>query len=242
MAHDLKPAPGAMPDGPVEQTAQQTAAHPEPAVPSKRDGGSLSSRGERALWLVIAVLAASAVFLGWRAYIYEEEGDPVASAMLAFEKQNSLIVFASRFEVVAQSEYEQTIATVPVRRVRQAMIVPATLDYRLDLSAMDASDFVWDEASATLTVTLPQLQTSTPNLDEANARLFTEGLLNTGGSQQMLSASNSRIAQQKASAFAKNPEILSLARAAAKDAVRQNLAIPLQVAGFDNARIKVEFE
>lgn len=161
--------------------------------------------------------------------------------MLAFEKQNSLVVFASRFEVVAESEYEQSVGPITVRRVRQAAIIPASIDYRLDLSGMDASDFDWDEESQTLSVTLPQIQTSQPNLDEAQARIFTEGLFNTGGSQQQLSESNSRIAVEKAQAFARNGEILGLARSAAREAVRQNLAVPLQVAGYEQARVEVRF-
>lgn len=206
-----------------------------------RDGGSLSARGERLLIVAIVLLATLSIWLGWRAFYYQEEGDPVANAMLAFEKQNSLVVFASRFEVVAESEYEQSFAGMQVRRVRQAMIVPASIDYRLDLSGMARDDFVWDEASQTLTVTLPQLQTSRPNIDEAKARLFTEGLFNTGGSQQQLSEKNSQAAEQKAAAFARNPEVLSLARTAAREAVRQNLAVPLQIAGHDAARVEVRF-
>ncbi|MEO1490379.1 MAG: DUF4230 domain-containing protein [Pseudomonadota bacterium] len=238
MADNLKPAQGALPAG-IAPDPQ--SPHPKAAYPITKTDGSLSGAQERGLWVLVVALAAAALFLGWRAYVYQEESDPVASAMLAFEKQNALVVFASRFEVVAESEYEQTIATVPVRRVRQAMIVPASVDYRLDLSGMDASDFAWDAASDTLTVTLPQLQTSRPNLDEAKARIFTEGLLNTGGSQQLLSEKNSELAEEKAQTFAKNPEVLALARQAAKDAVRQNLAVPLQVAGFEDARVEVKF-
>ena len=224
MARDLKPSePSLMPDL------------------APRDGSMLGLRGERALFAVVAALVLLAAFLGWRAYLYQEEGDPVASAMLAFEKQNSLVVFSSHFEVVAESEYEQSLGPVTVRRVRQAAIIPADVDYRLDLSDMKTEAFDWDETAQTLTVTLPQLQTSRPNLDEGKARFFTEGLLNTGGSQQLLSEQNSKIAEEKAQAFAKNPEILSLARTAARDAVRQNLAIPLQVAGFEQARVKVRF-
>lgn len=209
--------------------------------PVRADGGKLGQRGERALALIAALLLATTLFLGWRAYFYEEEGDPVASAMLAFEKQNALVVFASRFEVVAESEYEQTVGPVVVRRVRQAAIIPASIDYRLDLSGMGADDFEWEGESQTLRVTLPQLQTSTPNLDEASARIFTDGIFNTGGSQQLLSESNSREAQDKAQAFAKNPEVLALARTAAREAVRQNLAVPLQVAGYERARVEVVF-
>ncbi len=217
-------------------------AHREVLQPLRHDGGALSYRGERLLWLLVAGLLAASAWLAWRAFYYQEEGDPVASAMLAFEKQNSLVVFASRFEVVAESEYRQTVGPVTVRTVRQAAIIPASVDYRLDLSGMNADDFAWDAETQTLDVTLPQLQTSRPNLDEAKARIFTEGLLNTGGSQQLLSEKNSQIAEQKAQAFAKNAEVLALARNAAKASIRQNLAVPLQVAGYDNARINVRFE
>ncbi|MEO0464659.1 MAG: DUF4230 domain-containing protein [Pseudomonadota bacterium] len=237
MADGLKPAEGQLPEG-IQPTEPVPAMQPGMAAVQN---GDLSRGSERLLWAALAALAALALFLGWRAYVYEEEGDPVASAMLAFEKQNSLVVFASRFEVVAESEYEQSLGPLTLRKVRQAAIIPASVDYRLDLSAMDASRFEWASDSATLKVTLPKLRASKPNLDEAEARLFTEGLLNTGGSQQLLSEKNSEIAEQKATAFAKNPEILALARSAAKDAVRQNLAVPLQVAGFENARVEVRF-
>ena len=238
MASDLKPAGGRLPDG-IGRPRDTSVI--EPGFVDVRDEGSLSARSERWLLALVAALAVAALFLGWRAYIYEEEGDPVASAMLAFEKQNSLVVFASRFEVVAESEYEQKVGPVVVRRVRQAAIIPASIDYRLDLSGMEPSDFAWDETASTLTVTLPTLRTSRPNLDEGKARIFTEGLLNTGGSQQLLSERNSEIAEEKAQAFAKNDEILTLARNSAKDAVRQNLAVPLQVAGFENAQVVVRF-
>lgn len=244
MVSDLNPADGDLPS-PVGSEPREAPIQPGIAASAESDpmtGGDLSQSGERWLYLALAVLASLAIFLGWRAYFHSEEGDPVASAMLAFEKQNSLVVFASRFEVVAESEYEQTVAAIPVRRVRQAAIIPASIDYRLDLSGISQDDFQWDEATSTLGVTLPQLQTSQPNLDESEARIFTEGLLNTGGSQQLLSERNSRVAERKAIAFAKNPEILSLARSAAKDAIRQNLAVPLQVAGFDDARVVVRFE
>ena len=80
------------------------------------------------------------------------------------------------------------------------------------------------------------------DLDEANARYFTEGRFVTREASTALSRNNSAQAERNAQAFAKNPEILALARTAAKDAIRQNLAIPLQVAGYENARVEVRFE
>ncbi len=83
MADDLKPA-------------VQTIA------PELREERPLA-RVQAVPWLIVIVLLAAVAWLGWRAFFYEEEGDPVGSAMLAFEKQNSLTVFSSRFEVVAES-------------------------------------------------------------------------------------------------------------------------------------------
>ncbi|MXO75823.1 DUF4230 domain-containing protein [Altererythrobacter aerius] len=193
-------------------------------------------------WLMVIVLIAAVAWLGWRAFFYEEEGDPVGSAMLAFEKQNSLNVFSSRFEIVAESVNSHGVLGIDVLSSRQATIIPATVTYRLDLGSMDSDAFAWDPASQTLDVVLPPLRISRPNLDEARSRVFTEGTWVTAGAQRELSRNNSLQAERRAAAFAKNPEVLALARDAAKGAVRQNLAIPLQVAGYENARVRVRFE
>lgn len=193
-------------------------------------------------WLLVIFLLAAVAWLGWRAFFYSEEGDPVASAMLAFEKQNSLNVFSSRFEVVAESTDSRGVMGIDLLKSRQATIIPADVTYRLDLAGMDRDAFAWDAASETLSVVLPPLRISRPNLDEGQARVFTEGNWVTANAQRDLSRNNSLQAERKAAVFAKNPEILALARQAAKDAIRQNLAIPLQVAGYGDVKVTVRFE
>ena len=193
-------------------------------------------------WLIVIVLLAAVAWLGWRAFFYEEEGDPVASAMLAFEKQNSLTVFSSRFEVVAESVDKRGVLNLNLLESRQAAIIPATVEYRLDLSQMDRDRFAWDAENETLDVLLPALRISRPNLDEAEAKTFTEGTYVSRDASADLARNNSRQAERKAAVFAKNPEVLRLARNAAKDAIRQNLAIPLQVAGYGDVRVTVRFD
>ena len=193
-------------------------------------------------WLIVIVLLAAVAFLTWRAYFYSEESDPVGSAMLAFEKQNSLNVFSSRFEVVAESEDARGVLGIDLLKSRQATILPATVTYTLDLSHVGRDSFAWDASNETLDVVLPALKISRPNLDEAAAREFTDGNWVTAGAQRALSKNNSLQAERKAAAFAKNPQVLALARQAAKEAVRQNLAIPMQVAGYGDVKVKVRFE
>ena len=193
-------------------------------------------------WLIVIVLTAAVVWLAWRAFFHNPNADPVGSAMLAFEKQNSLTVFSSRFEIVAESTNSQGVLGIDLLKSRQAAIIPALVEYRLDLASMDRDRLRWDQGTQTLAVTLPPLRISRPNLDEGQARTFTEGTLVTGGAAQALAKNNSLQAERKAAQFANNPEVMGLARQAAKDAVRQNLAIPLQVAGFENAKVTVRFD
>lgn len=194
-------------------------------------------------WIIIAVMAAALAWLAWEKWGPQDQGDIVATSLLAFEKQNSLTVFSSRFDVVAESTSTPSIGPMEIDALesRQAMIVPATVEYRLDLSAMDRDEFAWDEATQTLSVTLPALTVSTPNLNEAQARYFTDGLYVSRDASVSLSRSNSEIAERRARDFAENPEVMSLARTAARQAVQQNLAIPLQVAGYGDVRVTVRF-
>lgn len=86
-----------------------------------------------------------------------------------------------------------------------------------------------------VTVRLPLLKASKPNLDEARAQYLREGVWITRDAQDSLSRINTQAAEKLALEQAVNPVLTGLARSAAKDAIRQNLAIPLQVAGFRNA-------
>ncbi len=64
----------------------------------------------------------------------------------------------------------------------------------------------------------------------------------TRDAQEQLNRNNTRLAEQQAAKQAANPVLMNLARTAAKDAVRQNLTIPLQVAGYGNVTVEVRFD
>ncbi len=224
----------------MDRTIESTATEPslrEPVVDERP-----LTRVQATPWLIVIFLIAAVAWLGWRAFFYHEEGDPVGSAMMAFEKQNSLNVFSSRFEVVAESTDNRGVLGIDLLKSRQATIIPADVTYRLDLSGMDRDAFAWNAGDHTLSVVLPALRISRPNLDEARARVFTQGNWVTATAQRDLSKNNSLQAERKAAVFAKNPEVLALARQAAKEAIRQNLAIPLQVAGYGDVKVSVRFE
>jgi hypothetical protein len=190
-------------------------------------------------WLLFIAMLALSAWLAWRAFGPEDYGDPLATSLVAFEKQNRLTVFSAQLSPVVSSEDSRLFGAL---KTRQVAVIPARVDYTLDLSAMDRSRLRWDEASNTLDVQLPSLTVGRPNLDEGRAQYLREGLLFTRGAQDELTRNNTRLAEQQAVEQAANPVLLGLARSAAKDAIRQNLAIPLEVAGFGEVTVNVRFD
>ena len=190
-------------------------------------------------WLLFIAMLALAAWLAWRAFGPEDYGDPLATSLVAFEKQNRLTVFSAQLSPVVSSEESRLFGAL---KTRQVAVIPARVDYTLDLSAMDRSRLEWDEATNTLDVQLPGLTVGRPNLDEGRAQYLREGVLFTRDAQDELTRDNTRLAERQAQAQAANPVLMGLARTAAKDAIRQNLAIPLEVAGFGDVTVNVRFD
>ena len=190
-------------------------------------------------WLLFILALALAAWLAWRAFGPQDNGDPLATSLIAFEKQNRLTVFSAQLSPVVSSEDSRFFGTV---RSRQIAVIPARIDYTLDLSQMDRNRLKWDAGRKTLDVQLPPLQVGRPNLDEGRAQYLREGIWISREAQDNLSRQNTRLAEQQAVEQAANPALMGLARSAAKDAIRQNLAIPLQVAGFGEVTVNVRFD
>lgn len=190
-------------------------------------------------WLLFILMLALAAWLAWRAFGPADYGDPLATSLVAFEKQNKLTVFSAQLSPVVAAEDSRAFGLLTSRQVA---VIPARVDYTLDLSQVDAGRLAWDEDTSTLDVRLPPIEVGTPNLDEARAQYLREGLWITREAQDALTRDNTRLAEQQAVAQAANPVLMDLARQAARTAVRQNLAIPLEVAGFGDVTVNVRFD
>ena len=187
-------------------------------------------------WLIVIGLIALAAWLGMKAFGESDVGDPVAATLTAFEKQNKLTVFSAELAPVVSAEDSRLLGLV---NSRQVAVIPARVDYTLDLSEMDASRLEWDADKKVLTVRLPPLKASKPNLDEARAQYLREGVWISRDAQDSLSRKNTQAAEKLALEQAVNPVLTGLARSAARDAVRQNLAIPLEAAGVKDVTVEV---
>ena len=188
-------------------------------------------------WLLFLVTLGA---LAWFWFLKPEKlGDPLATSLVAFEKQNRLTVFSAQLAPVVASDDTRYFGLV---KSKQVAVIPARVDYTLDLSAMNRDRLAWNEDTKTLDVQLPALTLSRPNLDEARAQYLREGVFITREAQDKLNRNTTLLAEQQAMKAAANPVLMGIARGAAKDAIRQNLAIPLQVAGFGDVTVRVRFD
>lgn len=190
-------------------------------------------------WVLLAGALVVAAWALWRAFGPAQLGDPLATSLAAFEKQNRLTVFSAQLSPVVSSDREELFGML---KSRQIAVIPARVDYSVDLSSIDRRRLQWDGNASRLDVRLPALQLSRPNLDEGSAKYLREGVWISRNTQDSLTRDNTQLAEIQARESASNPVLMELARKAAKDAIRQNLAIPLQVAGYGNVTVAVRFD
>ncbi|GAA4050930.1 DUF4230 domain-containing protein [Parerythrobacter jejuensis] len=190
-------------------------------------------------WFIVILLLAAVAWLGWRAFGPQDLGDPLATSLVAFEEQNELTVFSAEFAPVVSSNDSRFFGTI---NTRQIAVIPTRVSYTIDLSEVDRSRLGWDPESETLTVRLPAIDIGKPNLDEGRAQYLREGIWISREAQDKLTRDNTQLAEREARKQAANAVLLDLARDAARQAVTQNLAIPLEVAGYGDVTVMVLFD
>lgn len=210
------------------------------ASPVTRTAAPSLARVQAVPWMIVIGLIALSAWLGWRAFGPTElDGDPIATSLIAFEEQNRLTVFSAQVSPVVASEDSRLFGAL---KSRQVAVIPARVDYSIDLSRIEARRLNWNPQNETLTVQLPPVRVGVPNLDEARAQYLREGVWITREAQDKLTRANTRLAEQQAMEAAANPSLMKLAQEAGRTAVRQNLAIPLRVAGFGDVKVEVRFD
>jgi hypothetical protein len=203
----------------------------------------LNKLGALAL-IIVALLVGLLVGLG-SGFADRIFGGPdpktIASASLeSMRAQNRLIAFVARYVAVVSSEQERLGGLVSSERT---LILPGDVRYELDLSKLQANDVTWDAGSQTLSVRLPEVEIAGPDVDLGAVREYGGGgvlsaLTNTN--QQLDQANRARaVADLRKQATAEVP--MRLARQAARQAVERSFAMPLQAAGFKDAKVVARF-
>jgi hypothetical protein len=159
------------------------------------------------------------------------------AALLSIRDQGRLVPFSARFVSVASASETHLGLTA-----RKTLIMPGTVRYGVDLARLRRSSLAWDEASRTLTVTLPPLELSGPEIDLNQVQESSEGglVMALAGSEKTLDRANRQTAQDELMRQAREPGPMQAARGAAMRDVARAFALPLRAGGIE-ASVAVRF-
>jgi hypothetical protein len=160
------------------------------------------------------------------------------SSLESMRAQNRLIVFAARYVSVTTSEQSRLGFSA-----ERTLILPGDVRYEVDLSKLQPDDVRWESGTSTLRVRVPDIEIAGPQVDLAGAREYGEGKLMTtifGGEEQLDQANRAKaIADLRKQAMAELP--MRLARESARQAIERSFAMPLNAAGFGDAKVVAQF-
>lgn len=190
--------------------------------------------------LILGLLVGGALDIGKRLFGGPDPETVASSALQSMRAQNRLVPFVARYVSVVSSRQERLGGLVASERT---LILPGDVRYELDLSQIDGNDVQWDAGSSTLSVTLPEIEIAGPEVDLAAAREYGEnGVLSVVTDADRALDRNNRaraVADLRKQAGAGVP--MRLAREAGRQAVERSFALPLQAAGFDNAKVVARY-
>ena len=192
------------------------------------------------LLVIAAAMLMVSVFVFTRSIKDVRDGtiDTVAAASLqSLHEQARLTPFIARFVAVTTSTQERFGLSA-----KQTMILPGTVRYEIDLTAIKQRDVRWDEATGTLSVNLPPLALAGPEIDLKAMQVYDGGglLMALTGAQKTLDQSNRARGQAELLAQAKGLVPMRLAREAARSAIERSFAMPLRAAGLE-AKVVARF-
>jgi Protein of unknown function (DUF4230) len=190
--------------------------------------------------LVLGLLVGSALDIGKRLFGGPDPETVASSALQSMRAQNRLVPFVARYVSVVSSRQERLGGLVSSERT---LILPGDVRYELDLAQLGPEDVHWDATSYTLSVTLPEIEIAGPEVDLAAAREYGEnGVLSVvTDADQALDRNNRARAVSDLRKQAAAPVPMRLAREAGRQAIERSFALPLQAAGFDNAKVVARY-
>ncbi len=195
--------------------------------------------------LVLAALALAAGpqrrYEACRAVGLCKERDFLGAMLVSVRKQNRLVVLTARLVAPVTSARDTTMGPVTVMTTRQTAILPARVDYSLDLSTLSQSDLSWDGGTQTLTVRRPAVEAGAPQIEWEAAQIYSDGNLATALTdvRQRLEQDNRQKAPGLFKAQAASKELMQMAGNSADDALATLFRAPLVAAGHSNPKVVV---
>ena len=190
--------------------------------------------------VVLGLILGALLIVGFRIGSWFDGTDPetVASSTLqSVREQNRLTTFEARYVAVVTSVQSRFGLSA-----RKTLILPGTVRYEVDLGRLQQRDLRWDEESETLSISLPPLEISGPDINFGQVQEYGGGGVLTAftNAEEALDRANRERAHGELLRQAREPVPMRLARESAKRAVARSFAMPLRAAGIE-ANVAVRF-
>jgi len=125
----------------------------------------------------------------------------------------------------------------------QHLIVPASVDYRLNLQEFSLADVRFDEKAALVRVTLPKLKLSDVAFYPEQATAINGGLLTFSDEKvQALNKRAYRSARRAVTAQAQQATKVEVAKRKARENVEELFELPLRIAGHPGVKVVASFD
>ena len=224
--------------GRFEGDADERPRHPAPLGSSHKGARArpLLLLAALTVGLIIGALLMGSVNL-WK--LFNGRPDPVVVAhtsLQSIREQSRLTPFVARFVAVVTAKQSRLGLTA-----EKTLIMPGVVRYEIDLSKIQQRDVRWDQATKTLSVSLPAIELAGPEINLNELREYEGGgiLMALTDARGSLDAANRARGQQDLLQQARQPLPLNLARDAARRAIERSFGMPMKAAGIEATVIAV---
>jgi len=187
--------------------------------------------------LLLGVLLAALIGISAAAPAAPDPRRIADASLISVREQGRITSLVARYAAVVTSR-ESRLGL----EARKTLILPALVRYGIDLRRLRREHLSWDESTGTLSIVLPPLEISGPDIAMDEAREYSEGgvLMALTGAEAELDEANRRAAERELMRQSRAAEPIHAAREAAMRIVARGFALPLRAAGIE-ASISVRF-
>jgi hypothetical protein len=163
----------------------------------------------------------------------------LATTVESLRTENKLLVFSYKGSAIVSTERTKWW----IFGGTQKLIVPAVVNYYLDLSNLTLDDVEFNEKAKIVTVKLPSLTLGTIAFQPENATKINDGLITWSQAQvDELEKLNYAQARRAMVAQAQQPALVNAARLQAQNNVTSYFEIPLRIVGQPDVKVLAKFK
>lgn len=168
-----------------------------------------------------------------------QETEVLSATVESLRAENKLVVWSYQGTVKVRARDTDWW----VFESEQTLIVPASVDYRLNLNELTLADVEYDESAKRVRVELPSLKLSDVAFYPEQATTINGGVLTYSDEKvQGLNKRAYRAARKAVVAQAQQRAMVDVAKRQAKENIEEYFAIPLRIAGHPDVKVVATFD